>query len=207
MEQDATTKSDNKPEAEAAATDPEAVEAAKKAAHSPPKQKVKDSGPRATIIASIIGGVATIGAALLTFFLTQYTQTMKYVPQSAERQVALVGVWEGEEMQYIGLGKDPMKIYARLALDISGRKVIGEYYARLDGPPKREATFLVEGGFLENRFLQLDYRCKDRSKAYFGSILLILNAEGNQLEGQVVGYSGPKGIIGASTLKLIRNKL
>ncbi len=162
--------------------------------------------PNATIVAALIGAVATISATLLTFSLTQYAQTRKYVHQPSERRAALMGTWEGIETQYIGLGATPVPIYARLTLEVSERKVSGEYYARLDGPPKREGTFLVDGGFLENRFLKLDYRSKDPSKAYFGTLLLILNTDGDQLEGQVVGYSGDRNVIGASTLKLKRNE-
>jgi hypothetical protein len=102
---------------------------------------------------------------------------------------AISRIWRGEEIQHEGLGDSPVHFTARLTLKASRRRVAGEYYVKSKAPLNLAATFQVNGGFLDSHFLKLDYRNSEPGVQQFGTLLLVWDAWGRILKGQIIGSS------------------
>ncbi|MDQ6868170.1 MAG: hypothetical protein M3178_07105 [Pseudomonadota bacterium] len=101
------------------------------------------------------------------------------IPQ--DRRQALSGVWQGQ----IHLQPYPSAPIV-LTLIVGKEDINGEAVYSFSGR-KRELN--VIGSFLENRFVQLNYKSKDETAIHFGYLLLELRGEGRTLEGVWMGYS------------------
>lgn len=147
-----------------------------------------------TIIAGIIGGVCTIAAAFVTYFLTTRPERASRQPISKTRKEALIGRWEGTLDQPEGPTGKPVT-YSVVAQSKVKRKTVEvsltlEY--ELDGEKYRGLEYEATGSYLHNRFLKLDYAFSDRSVIQFGAILLEHNDLGDALDGYLVGYGAVK---------------
>jgi hypothetical protein len=102
----------------------------------------------------------------------------------------LVGTWHGE------LTQSTLAANVELQLRTSGKKVIGNAELRFTFDGKdRFLTLSLDGGFLYDRFLKLDYENTSSGTIQFGSIVLDLPAEPDKMTGRYVGYGSITGAI------------
>lgn len=144
----------------------------------------------ATIIAAIIGGVFTVVGPVTTFLVIRYVDNRDKQVMPFGRRAVMTGKWSGTTTQESG-------DYSSFALPITlravaNRKTIkGEFrvqYPEHENRPAHEEEFSFEGGFLYDRFLQLDYISKTKGRIQFGSAILELSPSGEVLLGRYAGY-------------------
>lgn len=159
-----------------------------------------------TIIAAIIGGVFTVVGPIATFLVTRYIDNRDKQVMSFGRRAVMSGKWSGTTTQESGN-------YSSFALPIflktvANRKTIkGEFrvqYPEYKNRPAHEDEFSFQGGFLYDRFLQLDYISKTEGRIQFGSAILELSSSGEVLLGKYAGYGAFSKQIVTGSLELKR---
>ena len=103
----------------------------------------------------------------------------------------MVGTWVGESQQDLGPDGKPEMAQLKFVFATKGKKVIGtgEHSGVLAGTPYAMHLRIV-GGFLHSKFLRLEYDPRDASKLQFGSVLLELGNNADQITGRYLGF-GP----------------
>lgn len=159
-----------------------------------------------TIIAAIIGGVFTVIGPVATFLVTRYVDNRDKQVMSFGRRAVMTGKWNGKTTQEFG---NYSSIALPIALDlVANRKTIkGEFrvqYPEYENKPAHEDEFSFQGGFLYDRFLQIDYISKTEDRIQFGSAILELSPSGEILLGRYAGYGAFSKQIVAGSFELKR---
>jgi len=136
-----------------------------------------------TIIASIVGGIATICAAIIPLLVKSRNEKRLFYPISRDRRKALTGKWEGIVVQQTNT-ENKLSFKVQLDIEIKGRKLIG------NGTLINDTIYNVEleGSFRNDRFLKMDYRNKEPQVIQFGSFIFHLSDDARGLKGLFVGY-------------------
>lgn len=137
-----------------------------------------------TILASIIGGISTVGAGIIAVLVTRLLDNPMGFQKNV-RQAALTGSWEGDVHQEGGPDY-------RLILQLKpvGRTIRGE--GNLRGVHQNRNVnepITISGGFVHDRFLKLEYTLESQlGSIQFGFALLELSPDGQALTGPYLGY-------------------
>jgi transcriptional regulator with XRE-family HTH domain len=119
-----------------------------------------------------------------------------------ERDVS--GSWVGHECQAEGLPGKRARLPVALELKSGSRRSLSGEYVITFG--KSRFTFDIQGELCFGRFVKFDYRSTDRGAVRFGSYILALNDDGDELVGHGVGYSAFGGRVTTATISLRRPK-
>jgi hypothetical protein len=144
-----------------------------------------------TIIAGIIGGVCTLGGALLTFILTRRSPDHGKPYISHRNRQLVKGQWEGKVSADAIPNIPPIEYRISARITASSRVIRAEatLHSQFKG---REITDVIDifGTLAYDRFLKLEYRAKDRPEVIqFGYLILELSPNGRVLEGRFLSYS------------------
>jgi Predicted nucleotide-binding protein containing TIR-like domain len=106
------------------------------------------------------------------------------------RSAALVGNWNGELCQGYGPGGIPTTFNTEAKFEIAFGLIRAFLTFRGDiAPGKDQVSVNLDGKFIHDSFLKLDYRYADHPGAMaFGTVVARLNDLGSQLAGQYLGY-------------------
>jgi hypothetical protein len=143
-----------------------------------------------TVTASIIGGVCTVTAPVLTYVITRYIDDRDKLIILRDRRDALKAKWIGTIHQEHGSDGDPLDYPITATFSAKRKQIDGTAVIRVPEEDNKtiEIDLTFNGGFLHGRFLQLDYISKDKSIVQFGSVVLELDARGKRLNGRFTGY-------------------
>jgi hypothetical protein len=144
-----------------------------------------------TIIAGIIGGVCTLGGALLTFVLTR-RQPNHENPYISHRSRQLVkGQWEGKTILDAIPNIPPIEYTVSARITATSRVIRAEATLRYQlGGQELSDVIDIFGSFAYERFLKLEYKAKNRPEVIqFGFLILELSANGQILLGRFLSYS------------------
>lgn len=144
-----------------------------------------------TIIAGIIGGVCTLGGALLTFILTRRHPDHDRPYISHRNRQLVKGHWEGKASVDAIPNLPPIEYTVSARITASSRviRAEGTLHSQFGG---REITDVIDifGSLAYDRFLKLEYRAKERPDVIqFGYLILELSANGQILDGRFLSYS------------------
>ncbi|SRR6266567_2651419 len=140
-----------------------------------------------TIIASIIGGVFTIGASIGTFAITRLFDGNSLPVTKNVRQISLTGSWEGTIHQEAGPNGTPIDSSARMRVKSTRRTVRGECI--IAWPDREPQHVSLVGKFVYAQFLRMEYEVNNEPEAVqFGFILAELSPNGQILEGRFLGF-------------------
>jgi hypothetical protein len=160
-----------------------------------------------TILAAIIGGLCTIGASLGTLLLT-HMMNKNPLYERNKRQISLGGHWEGTAHQELGPEGVPMDLQMAITLKSTRQAVLGEGDIRFpfQNQPITEHLSLINGGFIYDRFLKIEYEGKNiPEQVQFGFLLLELSSNGQTLNGHFLGFGSFSGKIAWGTVQLHRS--
>lgn len=141
--------------------------------------------------AELVKGLFAISGSLITFFLVKYYEHRQLLPVGGARRKALCGNWKGQITQRT------VGTYAvEMSLESKGNKIIGKGWLR-----HIERNLLItldmEGGFLYENFLKLDYRNADRAHIQFGSMIFEVSPCSKKIKGKFSGYGSVlKAVVG-----------
>jgi hypothetical protein len=122
------------------------------------------------------------------------------------RAAALRAGWKGTFQQIAGPDGAPIDGPVRFSFEPKVTTVSGIWeleWHRADGTCVN-LSFRLHGGFLDNRFLRLQYETNDGSALQFGSILAELSPDGSVISGRYLGYGAYSGKIIGGTIDLRR---
>ena len=145
------------------------------------------SEPISTIGAAVI--TAIVGPPLTLVFKGWYDRRqLPKIPQ--DRQDALNGKWKGIGLERQGPKGEPFEFDVEFLLQASDRTVSGKGLVQFAVPDEEpfHAEFAVEGKFLQNRFVQLNYWDLNGSAIQFGGLVVQLSDDGKKLTGHLAGY-------------------
>lgn len=140
------------------------------------------------VIAALITGPATaILAGAFTYLLSE--DRLQRSRLTRARRAALTGRWQGMLLQEVFVETTPTEGKLALELRCGWRTVkgTGVLQTTLDGE-ERLNRFYLRGGFLFDRFLRMEYKNEKGHVVQFGSVVLELSPEGNELNGRYAGY-------------------
>lgn len=138
-----------------------------------------------TILAAIIGGLATVGGSIVAVVITRVLDNPMGFKKNM-RQMALAGHWEGTVHQEGW----PADYHLSFSLKPVGRTIRGEGRV-VYSDPNREIDELITlfGGFVHDRFLKLEYEMQAQpGSVQFGFTLLELSPDGQTLSGPFLGF-------------------
>ena len=137
-------------------------------------------------IVALIGAIGTIASPILTNFVSERSKTKVYRGISDIRK-GIKGKWHGTIHQFVNDGTTAVfdDFPIEFNFEVNQKKIIGESDLNFRGV---NIELVAEGYFPAERHLLLTYRNKSDIQMQFGSIVMELNAEGNELEGKYVGY-------------------
>ena len=148
------------------------------------------------IIAAILGIIGTVSAPIITLHYKRHIDE-KFIPSiRSERIRAVVGDWRGT---YSITDEDGTK--KRIELDAriwQERKKLVGIGTFIDGEIKVD----LEGWHLDDSFIKFDYRDKRLHVVRFGSTIVKLNANGDELNGYYLGYRPDEEKIVSGVVKL-----
>jgi hypothetical protein len=156
-----------------------------------------------TVISSIIGGVSIIIAAIVTFALKRSAESRQKALVPRDRRNALEGYWTGHAEKHYSEAGTPTVYELEGDFQVSGKRVSGDATSSVQIEGKKVAQpLMLSGGFLDNKYLKMDYLSRQKEILEFGCFIVELDSEGKVLEGRFVGYGRrTKGII-SGTIKL-----
>lgn len=153
-----------------------------------------------TIIAAIIGALATITAAVSTFLFPKIksrrgrSRKSQALSQQIEPEIPLAGPWTGIVYREAHLG-EPLEMQFTASfirrVNPSNPTMLGTgkltYKCKNDTITK---CMDIQGEVLRNQFLVLTYTLKDYPETIqFGRVILELKPDGRRLEGRFLGFS------------------
>jgi len=143
----------------------------------------------ATVISSIITGACTIGASVATYVLTRSSEYRHNALLPKDRRHAREGLWTGQIEKHLPKPGTPDVYRLSVSLQISGKRVLGDATSsvQIEGKPV-EQPFKLSGGFLDNKYLKMDYLSRMSGILEFGSFIAELDSEGRVLHGRFIGY-------------------
>jgi hypothetical protein len=159
-----------------------------------------------TIVAAIIALAGTFGLPIATYIGTRYFDNRDKQVITSGQRAEISGRWEGTTSQENGE-------YSGISLPIvltavaKGKTVTGKFHVQYPGRadrPAEEDEFTLQGGFLYDRFLQLDYISTNKHRIQFGSIILELSPIGEGLSGRYAGYGALSKQIVSGNIELRR---
>lgn len=134
--------------------------------------------------AAIISGLFAFFGGLVTFFVTKLYEQRHLLAISSDRKKSLVGRWKGKVCQ-----PNISEYDIELTLSVTKHKVSGEArLEHLEGEATRIVKLSLDGGFLYEKFLKLDYKNTDSSNIQFGSITLEVSSNSKRMQGKFSGY-------------------
>ncbi|MEL6554070.1 MAG: hypothetical protein AAFQ63_11490 [Cyanobacteria bacterium J06621_11] len=160
-----------------------------------------------TIVAAVIGGVCTVVGPVTVFLVTRHVDNRDKNIMPLGRRAVMTGQWHGTTTPESGnYSSIELSVILRA---IANRKTIkGEFrvqYPDYENSPAQADEFSFQGGFLHDRFLQLDYISKAEGRIQFGSIILELSPSGEALVGRYVGYGAFSKQVVAGRVELKRS--
>lgn len=161
------------------------------------------------ISSALIAASGALVSAVATVFVRHRLENRRLQPV-ASRRAAIAGRWTGEiaDPKYPdgGIVSTAVVTFNPGSRRVTGSaRVISSLAAHHRGGP-RESTIQSEltGGFRHGDFLMLEYRSKDASVLQFGAMILLLNGEGNRLDGMWIGYGRISEAIVSGTMTLVK---
>lgn len=141
------------------------------------------------IIAAIIAGIFALVSPIVTLFVKRLLDERSFRPISKSRRQALIGNWKGIGKQDEGPDGIPIEFPIDLDIAAGNRIVTGVFSTHLQTPQGSSiGIFELNGGFLYDKYLRLNYTAKDTSRIHFGAFVLELGSKGRTLAGKLVGY-------------------
>jgi len=159
----------------------------------------------AVAAALITGPVTAALTAVLTYFLSE--DRLQRSKLTKARRSALTGRWRGTLSQEVGVRATPADAKLELELRCGWRTVRGAGVLRVvsDGGV-RSTVFHLRGGFLFDRFLRMEYKNTKGHVVQFGSVVLELLAEGDELDGRYAGYGSISSTLVSGTVRLKKDE-
>lgn len=143
------------------------------------------------VSAEIVKGVFAISGSLITFFLMKYYEQRQLLPVGSARRKALCGNWKGQVTQR-SIGTYEVE----MSLDSKGSKIIGKGWLR-NSKINSLIALEMEGGFLYENYLKLEYKNADSAHIQFGSMIFEVSPCSKKIEGKFSGYgSVSKAVVG-----------
>jgi hypothetical protein len=141
--------------------------------------------------AAIVSGIFTFIGGLITFFLMKYYEQRQLLPVGGARRNALCGNWKGQITQ-----RTVGSYEVEMSLQSKGNKIIGKGWLR-HIERNLLITLEMEGGFLYENFLKLDYKNSDSAHIQFGSMVFEVSPCSKKIKGKFSGYgSVSKAVVG-----------
>jgi hypothetical protein len=135
------------------------------------------------VIAAFVAGCFGIVSPIVTFVVTKQYEKRFLQPISRDRAHALVGKWQGKIIQ------ENLTCEIELNIEAVRRKVVGKAtIIRIVEEKKKLVNLDLDGGFLHDRFLKIDYKNSDSGTIQFGSMTLELEADPKSMTGRYSGY-------------------
>ena len=145
-----------------------------------------------TILASIIGAIATVLAVIISPFIIQRVEKRKknkFVPIStlADKEL-LYGRWLGYYDQKTGKEEFQTKykvimVFTQNSDDLSGVSDIWVF-----GEEKKPFKFYITNTVLEDRIFKSDYINKNIKALHFGTLFGKVSGDGKEINGKFLGY-------------------
>jgi len=136
--------------------------------------------------------IETVGAVIMLFKSADFfDHSSSPTILFSERQLALDGSWQGQGRQEVGPGGEPFDAEISLSLKVSKEKITGTLkFSFNHGQTHKlhEDKFHLEGSFMHERFLQLNYRNMIASRIQFGSIIFEQEPDPSRISGRYLGY-------------------
>lgn len=152
----------------------------------------------APVIAGLITALAIVVSPIVAFMYTKFHEERNLQPLAADRKKALTGHWRGKSVQ------PSMTSDMDVRLEVARKKVKGlaELRFQFDGQERR-VSLKLDGGFLHDRFLKLDYAKKESDGAIqFGALVVELSEDARSLRGKYAGYGSMTRDIVSGTIEL-----
>lgn len=130
--------------------------------------------------------------------LERRLQSRWYEAISDSRRQFLTGKWTGTGCDQAGESgaHDPQTFGVSWELHVIGKQILGRGTVTYpDRPGDPSASFDLEGGFIHERFCQLNYVTKDGAAIRFGSIIVDFAGDGRSLTGCYAGFTHNQGDI------------
>lgn len=156
----------------------------------------------APVIASIVGGVCTILASVLTVYVKRYIDERDTHQLSNARQRQVEGRWSGAFLQRPADEEPAASNAASDPASETRTERLGEHDAEFDLQYENRTVrgtgwfvsstgrkdFLVTGHFHDENHVQLSYSSRRDGVKQYGVALLRLSADCTTLTGQFIGY-------------------
>lgn len=151
------------------------------------------------VSAAIVSGMFTFLGGLITFFLMKYYEQRQLLPVGSARKKALCGDWKGQVIQR-SIGSYEIE----MSLAFKGHKIIGKGWLR-----HNEKNLIIsldmEGGFLYENFLKLDYKNADSAHIQFGSMIFEISPTSRKMKGKFSGYGSISEAVVGGDISLEKN--
>ena len=107
-----------------------------------------------------------------------------------DRLETIVGSWDGVTIQNVGISGTNMQVGLRMVLKRKNKTLIVGISTVSWSENGLSKSFEVEleGGFLNDSYLEISYKSKDISIVNFGVMFLKYSADGKTLEGKMMGF-------------------
>ena len=141
------------------------------------------------IVPALIGLIGTlVGAGVSAGWFTRREKSVFEAPDEVKKR-ALKGTWTGRQTQTANPGGQPLQYTAVIEIDWNGKLAHGNYrFTCNSGGINIDEKLPFKGGFMYGRFLKLDYYDASSGKTQFGSLLLKLDENGQELTGMDLGF-------------------
>lgn len=144
-----------------------------------------------TIIASIIGAIATLVAAIISPYISrilEYRKLSKISPQfNLDRKKVLLGTWEGSYIQETGkpesIGERPLELILKEEKGL----IVGDVRIADRNPKLKYEAHLINVIF-DGTLFKFDYVNKNSNTTHFGTMFGKISGNGEYIEGLFVGY-------------------
>ena len=163
-----------------------------------------------TIIASIIGAIATIVAVIISPFIVSgigKRKKEKFTPIStlADKQL-LYGRWIGVYDQKSGKEEFQNEHKAIILFTPNSEDLSGTIKLSLYGNSEKIVDLYLVNTILEDRVFKSDYVNKNVKALHFGTILGEVSGNGNEINGKFLGYGIDSERVIVGNIKFIRDK-
>lgn len=145
------------------------------------------------IIAGIIGASATLIGAFISspyiikFFLNK--EKSKIYIQNPSRIKWIKGGWSGQTIQDMGISGTNMPVDLNISFDITDNLIVGKAKVSWkENTVDKSIHVDCEGGFVSENFVRVLYQYHSTEIQNYGVMFLELDAGGDILKGNMVGY-------------------
>jgi len=135
-----------------------------------------------TLLAGMLGATGTIVAPIIAWHLANRSEQKRYARTSTARTERLAN--SSRKGQYHLAGETPTEIC--VVFTVKKRIVTGKATYIHDKRGKTE--IVLEGGFISDNLLKLDYRNLHSHKLHFGCMILEMDGDAHRLEGGLIAY-------------------